>query len=258
MKSSSFFRVLILLPALLLLGACSADKISFPYPDEELDFRLANMRTPSVYIENITDMRPPEQRLGQGKFMGIVFPKDEAWERPVTEIYAEALAKDVEQTNLVQIVPLRGQADYVLSADIISLGCRFERSAGSFLIPAAVGAAAGLALGEDGSDRAKLGAALAVVGVVAIPMPSHNRAEADIRLTLKDRTGDIMWQKACLGEYEDRVYAAATSRQDQRYVTEHLTRAVKRANACLLGQMRQFLLESAEFEEEAGSEAGGH
>jgi hypothetical protein len=241
--------LLLILPTLLLLGGCSGDKIAFNYPDEQLDFQLRNLRTPSVFLETVTDMRSPEQKLGGGHFLGIDFPKDESWERPVAEVYAEALAKDVEQTNLVQLVPLRGQADYVLSADIMSMGCRFERRATSFLIPAVLGGALGFALGEDGSDQAKLGVALAAVGVVAVPMPSRNRAEADIRLTLKDRTGNILWQEACLGEYEDKVYTTATSREDQKYVDEHLTRAVKRANGCLLGQMRQFLIE------EGGGEA---
>lgn len=236
-------RLLPLLLVLTLLGACSGQKIVFNYPGEEIDFRVENLRTPSVYLEQVTDMRPPKQREGRGHFLGIDFPKDEAWIRPVAEVYAEALAQDVEQTNLVQIVPLRGQADYVLTADVISLGCRFERSAGSFLLPAGIGGGLGFALGEDGSDRAKLGVTLALVSILAVPMPSHDRAEAEIRLTLKNRSGDILWQKSCLGEYGHKVYAAATSRQDQRYVDEHLTRAVKRANACLLGQLRQFLLE---------------
>ena len=243
-------RLLPVLIILLLLASCSGDKIIFNYPDEQLDFQLRNVRTPSVYLDAVTDMRPLEQRRGQGHFLSIDFPDDEAWNTSVTEIYAQALAKDVEQTNLVQIVPLRGHADYVLSADILSLGCRFERPASSFLLPMAIGGAAGFALGEDGSDRAKLGIVLGLASVLAVPMPSHNRAEAEVRLTLKDRSGDILWQKACLGEFNKKVYAAATSRQDQRFVDEHLTKAVKRANACLLGQMRQFFLEGTSADSE--------
>ena len=36
-----------------------------------------------------------------------------------------------------------------------------------------------------------------------------------------------------------------TARQDQQLVTRNLTRAVKRANACLIGQLRQTLGERA-------------
>jgi hypothetical protein len=239
--------ILRLLPALLLvllLGGCTSEKIVFNYPDEQIDLQHQDLRTPSVYLDLVTDMRPYEQRQGRGHFLGIDFPKDEAWEREVTEIYAEALAKDVEQTRLVQIVPLRGQADYVLSADVLSLGCRFQRSVNSFLLPALLGGALGVAVGEDSSDRIKMSVALGAAAVLAVPMPSRNHAEAEIRLTLRDRNGDILWQESCLGEFEDKVYAGATSRQDQRYVDEHLTKAVKRANGCLLMQMRQFILES--------------
>jgi len=238
-------RVLLLLPVLLAWTGCSSQKIVFNYPDEELDFQLRNLRTPAVYLETVTDMRPVEQREGRGHFMGIDYPKDEAWTNPVTQVYAEALAQDVQQTNLVELVPLRGQADYVLSADIMSLGCRFQRTAGTFLLPAVLGGGLGMALGDTDSDRIKMGVALAAVAVLAIPMPSRNRAEAEIRLTLKDRSGDILWQETCLGEFEEKVHATATSRQDQDYVDKHLTKAVKRANGCLLGQMRQFLLENA-------------
>ena len=63
---------------------------------------------PTVYMDLVTDMRPAVQRQGRGHFLGIDYPNDAAWEKPVTELYAEALAQDVEQTSLVQLVPLRG------------------------------------------------------------------------------------------------------------------------------------------------------
>ena len=225
------------------VAGCGSSKIVFVYPDEALDFQLRNLKMPGVYVDAVTDLRPPEQRTGQGHFFHIIYPKDEAWEVPATEIYAEALAKDLEQTNLVELVPLPAQADYVLSMDLLSLTCELDRSPAAYLLPAAIGMGAGMALGDDGSHRVKLGAALAVIGMLAIPVPTNNHAEADVRLTLKTRGGEILWQKSCLGEYDARKYLTATAREDQQLVNEHLTKAVKRANACLLGQLRQFLLE---------------
>ncbi len=99
-----------------------------------------------------------------------------------------------------------------------------------------------LIIGDDSSERISTGIALSVLAILAIPMPAHSQAEAEVRLTLKNNQGDILWQKTCLGESEDRVYASATARQDQEYVDEFLTTAVKRCNACLIGQMRQALL----------------
>lgn len=231
------------LAALLASAGCGAPKITFIYPDEALDAGFRITKTPSLYIDTVTDMRPPEQRQGRGKFVKITYPKDAAWEVPATQVYGEALAKDLAQTQMVELVALHAQAEYILSADLLSMACELRRSAGSFLLPAAVGAGAGMAFGEDGSNRLKLGAVLAALSVMAIPVPTMNYAEAEVRLTLKDRAGNIVWEKACLGQFEERRYITATAREDQKLVNQHLTKAVKRANACLLGQLRQFLME---------------
>ena len=249
----------VLLPplmAMILLGmtACGSQKITFVYPDEALDFRLQNLKMPAVYVDTVTDMRPLEQREGEGHFFKITYPKDEAWEVPATQIYAEALAQDLEQTHLVELVPLHAQADYVLSLDLLSMSCQLKRSPAAFLLAGAIGAGVGMALGDDASHRAKLGGTLAVIGMVTIPLPTTNHAEAEVRLTLKDRRGDILWQKSCLGEYQARKYLTATAREDQQLVNEHLTKAVKRANACLLGQLRQYLLEHGKPADEDGGQ----
>ena len=76
-------------------------------------------------------------------------------------------------------------------------------------------------------------------------MPSTNTAECEARMVLKDHTGDVVWQKSCLGEIEKKAYIGMASREDQKWVDELLTTAVKRCNACLLGQMRMALLEDA-------------
>jgi hypothetical protein len=229
----------------LLLGAgsCGGPGIVLNYPAEELDFQLRNLKTPALYIESVTDMRSAEQRRGGGHFLRIDYPKQGDWLVDPTTVYAEALAQDVEQTHLVELVPLRGQADYVLSADVLSLGCRFERSWSSYFFPALLGAGVGVAAGDDMSHRVKLGAVLGAVAVMATPMSSKNRAEAEVRLTLKDKTGNVLWQATCLGEMEDRVFVAATSRRDQDLVDRFLPAAIKKCNACLLGQMRQAMIE---------------
>jgi len=236
----------LILLVLLGVASCGSHKIAFIYPDEVLDFQLRNLKTPRVYMDSVTDMRPPEQRQGQGHFFDISYPADHAWEVPATQTYAEALAQDLEQTSLVELVPLQAQADYVLSLDLLSLGCELKRSPAAFLVTGMIGAGAGMALGDDASHRAKLGTVLALVSMAAIPVPTENHAEAEVRLTLKDRSGDILWQKSCLGEVDTRKYLSVTAREDQKLVNEHLTKAVKRANACLLGQLRQYLLTNAQ------------
>lgn len=223
------------------VGGCGSDKIFMTYPDEAIDFSLQGQPMPALYIDTVTDMRPVEQREGQGSFFKITYPDDESWEAPATTIYAEALAQDLEQTHLVELVPLHSQADYVLSVDLISMGCRLERSPTSFLLTGALGAGLGFVLSDD--DPEKLAVALAAVSILAVPVPTKNRAEAEVRMTLKDRQGEVLWQKSCFGEYEGKSYMTPTARQDQKMVDEYLTKAVKRANGCLLGQLRQQFLQ---------------
>jgi hypothetical protein len=222
------------------LGGCSSDKIFLTYPDEAIDFSLEGKPMPALYIDTVTDMRPSEQREGQGSFFKITYPNDEAWEAPATTIYAEALAQDLEQTHLVELVPLHSQADYVLSVDLISMACRLERSPAAFLLTGALGAGLGMVLSDE--DPEKLAITLAAVSVLAVPVPTKNRAEAEVRMTLKDRQGEVLWQKSCFGEFEGQRSMSATARQDQKLVDEYLAKAVKRANGCLLGQLRnQFM-----------------
>jgi len=238
--------VLIFLFLLPLIAGCGSDKIMLIYPDEAIDFRLAGRPMPTMYIDTVTDMRPIEQRQGQGSFFKITFPSDESWEAPAITIYAEALAQDLEQTHLVELVPLYSQADYILSVDLMSMANRMERSPASFLLTGALGAGLGMALGGDASHSAKLAVTLAAVSILAVPVPTKNFAEAEVRLTLKDRKGEVIWQEACLGEFEGKTYMTPTARQDQKLVNEYLAKAVKRANACLLGQLRQQFLDSVE------------
>ena len=230
--------------ALPLLASCGGGgDIRFDYPAEKVDLQLRNLRTPALYIDSVVDRRPVEQRTGGGYFLRIRFPKADDWADDPAVMYAEALAQDVEQTHLVELVPLRAQADYVLSAELLSLGCEFERSATSFLIPGLIGSGIGLAFGDGLSSRLKRAAAGAAIAIIATPMPSHNRAEAEVRLTLKDMTGNVLWQAECLGEESDKVYATATSRQDKKLVNRFLPRAIKKCNGCLVGQLRARLLE---------------
>lgn len=235
-------RLMALLP-ILLLGACSSQKIVFLYPDEQLDLRLQGVMPPALYIDEVTDMRPLDQRQGEGHFMHIRFPKDSSWYRPPTEIYAEALVQDIQQTDLAELVAYREQAEYFLSVDILSMSCTFDRSVWSFLMPGALGMGLGMVTSDDTSHQISTGVALGLVALAAIPVPSRSAAEVEVRVTLKDLEGNIVWQENCVGDVGDRVYATATARQDQEYVDRFLTRAVKRTNACLLAQLRPKLME---------------
>jgi hypothetical protein len=243
--SRNMTRLLIVLPLVALLSGCTSEKIIFIYPPEEIDFTLRDMKTPGLYIDTITDMRPLAQREGTGAFFDVNYPADEDMLNPATLVYADALALDIEQTHLVELVPLRAQADYILSIDLLSMGNNIKRSPSSFLLAAALGGGAGFVMGGSDSHGVKTGVALGLLAMVALPMPSQNVAECEVRLVLKNRQGEVVWEQACLGEVEKKAYVGMASREDQKWVDELLTKAVKRCNACLLGQMRQALLEDA-------------
>lgn len=230
--------------AMLVASGCSRH-VTFSYPGEAIDLALVGSRTPTVYLDKVVDLRPDEQRRGRGHFVTITYPRDSAWEAPATRLYAEALTQDLTQTGLIELVPLAAGADYVLSAELLSFTCQLHREPASFLVTALIGGALGYALGGGGGDSAKLAAGMAVVGLATLPVPTDHRAEAEARLSLRDRDGQVVWQKSCLGEISDRTRETTTARVDQAVVDRLLTRAVKRADACLLGQLRQFLGERA-------------
>ena len=231
------------LSGLLALASCGGGgKIAFNYPGEEIDFSQGADTVPALYLDVIRDLRPPEQRAGEGRFMEITYPSDDDWEYAVVQIYRDALVQDLTQTSLVEMVPLRSQAEYTMSVDILSLGNKLDRNLMSYLLPTAIGFGIGYALGQDTGASLKRGAALGVVGLLAIPTPTPHRAEAEVRMTLYDAKGEVVWERSCMGEVDNKTWVAATSRHDQKLVDNYLTTAVKRCNACLLGQLRQALL----------------
>jgi hypothetical protein len=230
------------LMAITALAGCGGSAVTFTYPPETLQFPAGGFQIPDIYLGAMQDLRPTEQRTGKGRFVSITFPSDEAWSEPVTSIYRQALTQDLTQTDLVSLVPLPAQADYTLEADILSFSCRLKRSAATYLLPIGVGMGLGLAVGEDSSDKLKTGIAASVIGLLLIPLPTRNQATVEVRLRLLDLDGQVVWEQQCRGEVDEGKALNATARDDQKLVDEFLTRAVKRCNACLLGQLRQELV----------------
>ncbi len=231
--------VLVLLP---WISSCGGGNVTFHYPDELIDFQPSSFSMPDVYLGVIGDLRPTAQKTGQGRFVGLTYPSDENWNQPVTTLYRNSLAQDLNQTHLVTLVPLQAQADYIVEADILSFSCRLQRSVLALLLPIGIGMGIGMALGEDSSDRLKVGIAASVAGLLAIPLPVQHRAEAQVRLRLRNPEGNVVWEKTCMGEVKERINLSATARDDQKLVDRFLTKALKKCNACLLGQLRQDVL----------------
>ncbi|HPF33826.1 MAG TPA: hypothetical protein P5571_03545 [Candidatus Krumholzibacteria bacterium] len=230
------------LMALVLLNGCSRPPIEFPYADERYTYPDAALGAARVHLGQVRDVRPPEQRQGEGRFLGITYPADRRWAAPVAQLYREALTRDLVQTSLCELTALPAQADYVLEAEIESFHVRMTRSAMSYLLPPAAGLVGGFALGDDTGSSLRRAAVLSVVAFGALPMPADQHAEVQVRLLLRDRAGEVVWEQTCLGEVDDRVGEAVTARRDKLFAERYLPQAVKRANACLLGQLRQYLV----------------
>lgn len=230
--------------AAMLCTSCSRPQIDFPYPAEEISYPVLGSRLPTVCIGSVIDARPEEQRRGAGHYVGVTYPADKYWRAPVDVLYGDALTRDIRQTRLAEIVPLAGQAEYLLEAEIHSFHGRLQRNGLSFLLPPALGMTVGMVWGDDSSSKLKRGLLSSFLAYAALPMPASNRAECEVTLTLRDKAGDVVWRQTCIGEIDDTVYTEATSRDDKKLAERYLPQAVKRCNACLLGQMRQFFFGS--------------
>ncbi len=228
--------------ALSALGGCTGKSIEFHYPAEHITFPGQGIVRPTLYVEFIHDMRPEVERVGKGKMFDITFPGDEDWDRPVQQIYYEALVQDLTQTELVALVPMRAQADYVLEVDLQRLGARLKRSAGGYMLAALTGAGVGYVVTQSAGGAA----GGVVLGIGAMPMPARMEATAEVRLRLYDTDHELVWDRACRGERVKEIWTGVTARNDQEWVDSYLTVAVKRCNACLLGQLRQALLSAGE------------
>jgi len=227
-----------------MLAGCGGKTVTFRYPGETMSFPSTGQPIPTLYVDLVNDLRPSAQREGEGSVADINFPSDENWTMPVNQIYYQALIQDLTQTNLVSVVPLRSQADYILEVDLLHMGCKVKRSVAGFGLAGVAGGAIGYAIGQNGGAAA-VGALL---GIGAIPVPAKMKAACEVNLRVYDQKHEPFFEQACLGEITKDRWESMTTRKDQKWVDEYLTVAVKRCNACLLGQLRQALVEAGEQE----------
>jgi len=227
---------------LLALGGCGGGDVALNYPSESLVFPHAGGAAPRLFVEFVNDLRPESQRAGEGSLATLRFPADEQWTAPANQVYYQALVQDLTQTNLVEIVPLRSQADYTLEVNLMHMGCKLSRSPAGFAMAGLIGGGLGYLVGQSGASTA----AGVVIGIGAIPVPTRLRSVCEVQLRIHDREQAVFFEQSCLGEVTKDIWEGLTSRKDQAWVDQYLTVAIKRCNACLLGQLRQALVEAGE------------
>ena len=239
-RTSRILGAAALLALVAALAGCGGSRVAFRYPSESLVFPQIGEQTPRLFVEFVNDLRPDSQRGGVGGPSTFRFPSDESWDTPVNQIYYQALVQDLTQTDLVEVVPLRSQADYFLEVDLRAMGCKVRRSGAGFGMAAAVGGGIGFVLGRNAGSAI----AGAVLGIGAVPVPTRVRAVCEVMLRVRDADQELFWEQACLGEITKDTWEGMTSRKDQEWVDRYLTVAVKRCNGCLVGQLRQALVEA--------------
>ena len=231
-----------LLAILLLSAGCGPKRIDFPYAREELTFPQALHEIPGIYISPPLDLRPDIQKTGAGHLLDVHFPADVNLTHPVSDVYAAALTADLTQTMIAVPAALPSHADYILNAEIYAFGCRFQRNPSTFILPLGAGMMGGFFMSDDTSGRLKRGAVFSVMALGALPVPAKVSALVEVKLILRDAGGETVWERTCVGEIEDSLGEAALSRRDKALAERYIPQALKRCNACLLGQLRQFLI----------------
>lgn len=245
----SFLRktlvVAVFAAVVLSTAGCNDYRVRFLYPRENRgDFFNARPDV-ALYVAEPEDLRPSGQRNGSGFFSTLQFPSDDKLEQPPSRIVLRALLQDLNQTRVAALVRNPDNADYVLSSQLLSMTTRLERPLRAWAVPAAVGLAVGglSSIGSDGgtSHFIKTGLVGSVLGTM-LPAPAETTGEVKVRLELRDRdTNELLFETTCTGEYRKTITLSLSAREDQRIAEDFLPRALKRANACAVGQLYAFL-----------------
>ena len=236
--------------ALTVLGTvgCNDYRVKFLYPRENRGDFFTERPDVALYVAEPEDLRPSGQREGSGFFSTLQFPSDDKLDQPPSRIVLRALLQDLNQTRVASLVRNPENADYVLTSQLLTMTTRLERPLSAWAVPLAVGGMVGSlsSIGSDGgwSHAIKTGLVGSVLGTM-LPAPANTSGQVKVRLELRDRaTNEIVFETTCSGEYEKTIRLPLSAREDQRIAEDFLPRALKRANACAVGQLYAFLTDA--------------
>lgn len=242
-------RRILLIAVLGVVGftsvGCNDYRVKFLYPRENRGDFFTDRPEVALYVAEPEDLRPSGQRQGSGFFNTLRFPSDDKLDQPPSRIVLRALLQDLNQTRVAALVRNPDNADYVLSSQLLSMTTRLTRPIRAWGIPLAAGVAVGglSSIGSDGglSHALKTGAVGSILGLM-LPAPAVTTGEVKVRLELRDRaTNELLFETTCTGEYQKTITLSLSAREDQRIAEDFLPRALKRANACAVGQLYAFL-----------------
>lgn len=244
-RRSALFLLLVL--ALPFLNGCNDYRVRFLYPRESRGDFFDERPEVSLYVSEPEDLRPSTERKGRGFINTLHFPSDEKLDQPPARIVLRALLQDLNQTRVASLVRSPDRADYVLDSQLLSMTTRLERPLSAWAVPLSAGVMVGVlsGIGSDGgaSHMIKTGLVGVVLGTM-LPAPARTTGQVEMRLELREReTNTVVWSTTCTGSYEKTIRLSMSAREDQRIAEDFLPRALKRANACAVGQLYAFLQE---------------
>ncbi len=231
--------------SMAMSAGCSRYTVRFLYPKEQNTNFFNDRPALALFVAEPVDLRPSSERRGKGRFLTLRFPADDKLDMPASQIVQRALMQDLLQTRVASLVSNPDNADYVVSTKLTSMTTKLSRPAGAWFFPVAAGLAAGMIAGAstDFSHGFKWGLAGAFLGTF-IPAPANTEATVEVMLELRDRaTDEIVWSTTCEGTYAKRIRLGLTAREDKKISEEFLPKALKRANACAVGQLYSFFQE---------------
>jgi hypothetical protein len=228
--------------ALLILAGCNDYRVRFLYPKEQGINQFTERPAVSLYVSEPEDLRPAVEREGRGKIQTLHFPADDKLDQPATMIVRIALMQDLLQTRVASLVQNPQNADYLLTSQLLSMTTQLKRPAAAWMFPLATGVVAGMigGAGTDVSHGVKVGLVGAFLGTF-IPAPADAKATVEVRLELRDRiTDEVVWSTTCNGDYAKTIRLSLSAREDKRIAEEFMPKALKKANACAVGQLFAF------------------
>lgn len=235
--------VLLLAACVTVASGCHSYNVNFVYPSEGGGNIFNERPEASLYVAEPIDLRPSVERQGGGKIVELHFPSDDKYEVPASAIVRRALLQDLAATQVARLVSNPDLADYTLQTELLSMSTSVRRKAGAFAIPLMLGVAAGSlgALDVDASHGVKLGLVALALGTL-VPGPNRVAATVEMRLELRDRvTDEVLWDTVCIGTQEKTAYMGLSAREDKKLAEDYLPKALKKANACAVGQLYQYL-----------------
>ncbi len=228
--------------ALLLLGGCAKYTVYLHYPQESGNIFTEQPST-SIFVAEPVDLRSQKEREGKGAFISLRFPADDRLDVPMADVARRAIMQDILATRVARLVQNPENADYLLNTQVLSMTTHVHRSGKQFIVPLLTGVGIGVAAGAGTSlsHGLKWGAVGVLLGTF-IPLPTPTEGVVELRMELRDRlTEEVVWSTVCKGVEKDKVSMSISARKDKKLAERFLPKALKRANACAVGQLYQYL-----------------